>query len=84
MSSCDWEGLDREINVARATIVVVIQTPSNGSLENQDASEGGSENQELGYYGERNDKTSDVTESVYKFMGSFIEIFTFIHLFIIY
>lgn len=41
MSSCDWEGLDGEINAAGATILVVIETPSNGSLENWDAREGG-------------------------------------------
>lgn len=68
-----------ETKAAKATIVVVIQTPGNGSLENGDSSEGGSERQELAYYGERNGRSSDFTGSVYKFT----EIFIFIHLFII-
>lgn len=43
VSNCGWEGLAGETKESKATIIVLIQTL--GSLENGDASQGGSEKQ---------------------------------------
>lgn len=76
------ERLDRETEAAKAPLVMVIQTPANGSHENGVVSEGGSKTQEVEYCGERNAKRSDFIKSACEFLVSFIEIFT--HLFITY
>lgn len=79
------EWLDREAEAAKATVVVVIQTPGSGSRERGVVGEGGSERQEVEYCGGRDDaKRGNFIKSAYKFLVLFIKIFIFIHLFITY